>query len=40
MGTSVAVIAELLAASGPATPSIAPVVPNSLLCLDSLRSVA
>ena len=27
-------------ASGPATPSIAPVVPNSSLCLDSLRSAA
>jgi hypothetical protein len=38
-GTSVAVTAALLAASGPATPSMAPVVPNSSLCLLSLRSM-
>ncbi len=39
-GTSVAVTAELLAASGPATPSMAPVVPNSLAFLLSFFSVA
>ncbi len=39
-GISVAVMAALLAASGPATPSMAPVVPNSSLCLDSFFSVA
>ena len=39
-GTSVAVTAELLAASGPATPSMAPVVPNSSGCFDSFFSVA
>ena len=39
-GTRVAVTAALLAASGPATPSMAPTVPNSSGYLDSLRSVA
>ena len=39
-GISVAVMAALLAASGPATPSIAPVVPNSSLCGESFFSVA
>ena len=39
-GISVAVIAALFAASGPATPSTAPVVPNSSLCLESFFSVA
>ncbi|MCY1247434.1 hypothetical protein D9M69_653970 [compost metagenome] len=39
-GASVAVTAELLAASGPATPSIAPTLPNSSLWSDSFFSVA
>ena len=38
-GTSVPVADALLAASGPATPSIAPL-PNSSGCLVSLRSIA
>ncbi len=38
-GTSTPAAAALLAASGPATPSIAPW-PNSSGCLESLRSVA
>ena len=38
-GTSVPVAAALLAASGPATPSIAPL-PNSSGCFDSFFSIA
>ena len=38
-GTSVPVADALFAASGPATPSIAPL-PNSSGCLESLRSIA
>ena len=39
-GIRVAVMEVLLAASGPATPSMAPTVPNSSLCLKSFFSVA
>jgi hypothetical protein len=39
-GISVAVMAALFAASGPATPSIAPTVPNSSLCFESFFSAA
>ncbi|MCY1312027.1 hypothetical protein D9M70_624080 [compost metagenome] len=37
-GISAAVTVALLAASGPATPSIAPVVPNSALFCGSFAS--
>ena len=40
IGTSTPAAEALLAASGPATPSMAPVVPNSSLCLESFFSIA
>ncbi len=40
MGTSTPAAEALLAASGPATPSMAPVVPNSSLWLESRFSSA
>ena len=40
IGTSTPAAEALLAASGPATPSMAPVVPNSSLCFDSRFSSA
>ena len=39
IGTSTPAADALLAASGPATPSMAPTVPNSSGCLESFFSV-